>query len=253
MKSFLRQSTRWMLNRCYSAGWEIRRLSAPWPTGEADRGKVISGRDDVVADFVERYPFDTVLDVGCGRGSCFRGLASKGARVSGIDILPAAQVNTATGARPAEFMCGNVLDVEPNRQFDAVIASHVIEHMPDTERFLRRFFGWLRPGGAFCLIWPPPKSGVVGGHVHLFNHGLMLYHLVRIGIDCRTVRMVQAGYSLAVMGRHERFDVPPLIYDEGEIALLAEYFPFPVQENFDGSSPPGLVRLDGLEPTGNGH
>jgi len=101
----------------------------------------------------------------------------------------------------------------------------------------------VEPGGVFCLIWPPPKAAIVSGHVHVFNLGLMLYNLVRLGVDCRRTEMVRCGYCLAIMGRYRRFEIPALTHNEGDLDVLGPYFGCPVYQGFDGDAPLGIVDL----------
>ena len=152
------------------------------PARHYDLGKPIPGRDEVTRYFASRYPAESILDIGCGSGPVWPIFAGAGMRVTGIDLLPAALVSSATDARAATYIEGDILDGRPGR-YGAVYSSHAIEHVPDTERFLTRFFECVEPGGVFCLIWPPPKAAIVSGHVHVFNLGLMLYNLVRLGVD----------------------------------------------------------------------
>jgi len=203
----------------------------------------ISGRDEVANYFCNCYSFDSILDVGCGKGALFPHLLETGADVVGIDFLPESEIETDYRDKQAHYIRTMFETYNGDQLFDAVIASHLIEHIPDTERFLQKFFSVLTPDGAYCLIWPPPKSAIVGGHVHLFNPGLMLYNLVRLGIDCRNVHVVQCGYSYGVMGRYSTFNVPELNHDQGDIELLQNYFPFKVKQGFNGDDIPNIVRL----------
>lgn len=243
------------------AGYEVRRYPAGSEAGTAraaarpaatvrcaaggSAGKHIAGRDEILEYFAREYRFETVLDVGCGPGAAFPVLAAAGRRVTGVDILPESEVILPAGTDSVRYVRQDFSEFDPAGKFDAVLSSHVIEHMPDTERFLRKFFSFLDEAGAFCLIWPPPKHTVVGGHVHVFNMGMMLYNLVRIGIDCSGVDMVRCDYSQAVIGRLRRFNPPPLRHDEGDIEALARYFPFPARQDFDGDSVPGVIDLPG--------
>jgi len=45
----------------------------------------------------------------------------------------------------------------PKRRFDYVLASHVIEHIPDTISWLKQLNGILRPGGVVSLIIPDKR------------------------------------------------------------------------------------------------
>jgi 2-polyprenyl-3-methyl-5-hydroxy-6-metoxy-1,4-benzoquinol methylase len=239
-------------------GYEIRRLpgaqstsvqspDSPQIRNSADNscssGSTIAGRDKVAEYFLRHYEFSTILDVGCGRGDAFPALAAKGAQVTGIDILPSDLVAQQVDGHQVTYICQDFMRYELERRYDAVFCSHVIEHMPDTELFLRKFFSFLKPEGVFCIVWPPPKSTTVGGHVHVFNMGLMLYNLVRLGIDCRSVATLRCQYCLAVMGHCQTFELPQLAHDAGDLERLAGFFPFQAYQGFDGNDVPGLRNL----------
>ena len=61
--------------------------------------------------------------------------------------------------------------------------SHVLEHQFDPQRFLRKIYECLNPDGVLALTVPPRKDEIVGGHVSLWNGGLLLYHLVLAHLD----------------------------------------------------------------------
>lgn len=206
-------------------------------------GKTVSGRDEITRYFVQRHSATSLLDVGCGSGPVWDLFVEKGIRVTGIDLVPRDLVPEQVGGQSVSYLSTDLLTASLPTRFDAVYSSHTIEHVPDTERFLRAFFSHLVPGGAFCLIWPLPKPEVVSGHVHVFNPGLMLYNLVRLGVDCREVEMLRCGYSLAVMGRYEVFKTPDLTHNEGDLDALAAHFPFRAHQDFDGDRVPGIREL----------
>ncbi|MBI2970716.1 MAG: sulfotransferase [Gammaproteobacteria bacterium] len=203
----------------------------------------VAGRDEILRYLLREYRFEDVLDIGCGTGGGRSVLVTSGKRVSGLDTHPAGDVAVLEGYGAFTYVQCDFRKFEDERRFDAVVCSHVIEHMPDTEAFLRQALSFLKPSGIFCIIWPPPKPTIVGGHVHVFNMGLMLYNLVRLGVDCRGVDMLRCGYSLAVVGRLRWFESPPLKNDAGDIESLSPWFPFPACQNFDGDNVPGIVDL----------
>ncbi len=190
------------------------------------------GRDKILNKLILASEFRFVLDVGCGLGDLFYYMDSKAIEFEGVgvDVVEEEQL-LFTGF---EYLKSDFLNLHLDRKFDLVFSSHVIEHVPNTGDFLTKFFSFLKPGGYFCLIWPPPKEQVVGGHVHVFNMGLMLYNLVRMGVDCREVKMYRSGYNLAIIGRYCTFELPDLTFNRYELEALAPYFPCPVEHGFDG-------------------
>lgn len=83
-----------------------------------------------------------VLDAGCGEGvlSCLA--AQRGVDVVGVDIsapnLDAARRLAAEGGTSTVFLQGDLEKMPfPDNSFDIVIASHVLEHLPDLHAGLR--------------------------------------------------------------------------------------------------------------------
>lgn len=95
-----------------------------------------------------------VLDVGCGGGLLAEGLASRGARVTGIDMAPenvaAAAHHAAAGALTIDYRCVDVEDLARERAgaFDVVTCLEMLEHVPEPERIVAACAAAVRPGGA---------------------------------------------------------------------------------------------------------
>ena len=81
---------------------------------------------------------------------------------------------------------------------------------------------------------PPLKHQIVGGHVSLWNAGLLLYRLILAGFDCSNAAVKSYGYNISVVVRRRNIQLPKLIRDSGDIAQLSAYFPKPVNHGFDG-------------------
>lgn len=171
-----------------------------------------------------------VLDIGSGRGDQAASMRSAGKMVTTISLEP-----------PADYV-EDYLGARFPGPFDAIWASHVLEHQPDPGRFLRRCFADLRSGGILAVTVPPAKPEIVGGHFTVWNAGLLLYNLIIAGFDCRDARVsapYASGpgyepYNISVIVRKRAAALPPLRFDSGDIERLAEFFPCPVSQGFDG-------------------
>jgi hypothetical protein len=117
----------------------------------------------------------------------------------------------------------------------------VLEHQPDVNAFLRGVWEALDPGGVLAITVPPAKAKIVGGHLSLWNAGLLLYHLVLAGFDCRHARVKRYRYNISVIVQKEglvrEVDPRSLKWDKGDLKALKEYFPPGLKWNgdsFDG-------------------
>jgi len=95
----------------------------------------------------------SVLDVGCAAGSLLAMLKERGWNVHGVEI----------SGQQAEFCRTRGLDVSelpleenkfPDHSFDAVLASHLIEHLNNPGSFVREVRRILKPNGRFYVTTP---------------------------------------------------------------------------------------------------
>lgn len=99
--------------------------------------------------FIKRvYPGEQVLDIGCGIGILAYEVAEKaGAYVTGIDLNPK---NIAYALKHYQhprctFLKGDALKELPDRAFEVVILSNVLEHLSERAFFLKRIQELLKP------------------------------------------------------------------------------------------------------------
>lgn len=100
----------------------------------------------------------SVLELGCGAGvPCTQLLASRGYNVTANDIS-SVQIALAREHLPGsvKLIEGDMMKLEFEQQFDAVLAMYSIFHLPRDEQsvMLRRIFGWLKPGGQLLANFP---------------------------------------------------------------------------------------------------
>jgi SAM-dependent methyltransferase len=106
-------------------------------------------------------PGGWVLDVGCGTGRHSLELASRGYRVTGVDISEGMLEQARAVPSEVEWVRADVSRFEPQRSYDAVVClcegafgllpgpeSDAYEH---DQAILRTVWGALRPGGRFLL------------------------------------------------------------------------------------------------------
>jgi MoaA/NifB/PqqE/SkfB family radical SAM enzyme/2-polyprenyl-3-methyl-5-hydroxy-6-metoxy-1,4-benzoquinol methylase len=116
----------------------------------------VFGDDDaVVRGWLAELTGD-VLDVGCGEGpydDVLGPLATVGTiRYTGVDPDPA-RIETARAHRPwGTLKVGSIEDLDPNDQYDHVLALRSWNHFPDGPTALQRLKAACRPGGLITII-----------------------------------------------------------------------------------------------------
>jgi SAM-dependent methyltransferase len=137
-----------------------------------------------------------VLDIGCGAGRHSFESLKKGARVVAADLddvvlkdvaqMGAAMILEDQAPLGATLDCirADALHLPfDNDTFDRVIASEVMEHIPDDEIAMREIQRVLKPGGIVVVTvprrWPEQINwllsseyhSVAGGHVRIYSRG----------------------------------------------------------------------------------
>jgi SAM-dependent methyltransferase len=153
-------------------------------------------------------PGDRVLDLGCGFGRHAFEAARRGASVVALDAGPeeVAQVRGTFGAmveagelaadHPATAVQGDALRLPfPDGTFDRVIASEVLEHIPDDVSAMAELARVLRPGGTMAVTVPRCGPEAVnwalsdeyhdtpGGHVRIYRRSTLERRLRSVGLE----------------------------------------------------------------------
>jgi SAM-dependent methyltransferase len=111
---------------------------------------------DAVVGF-EAWRACDVLDVGCGSGVDLVRLARGGARVTGVDVAPAA-VALARAAAAAAGVAANVIEADganlpfADASFDLVLCHGVLSFMRDPALAVAEVHRVVRPGGRAILM-----------------------------------------------------------------------------------------------------
>jgi 2-polyprenyl-3-methyl-5-hydroxy-6-metoxy-1,4-benzoquinol methylase len=108
--------------------------------------------DDVLAD--EELEGREFLDAGCGTGHFSAVAASRGARVTSLDVGDALMAEVARKV-DSERVVGSILDLPfADRSFDVVLSTEVIEHTPRPAQAVRELARMVRPGGLLVVTTP---------------------------------------------------------------------------------------------------
>src|SRR5262249_40571568 len=141
--------------------------------------------------------FATVLDIGTGAGEQAELLVRAGKQVTAIDYGQSAYFR-ANGHR-LRTIVADFNEHAIDRQLSCGWCSHVVPDQLNPPSLLVKAHGVLEEGGVLAITVPPFKHEIVGGHVSAWNAGLLLYHLVLAGFDCREARVLRYGYNISVI------------------------------------------------------
>lgn len=181
-------------------------------------------RGQYCAERLLREDFNTILDVGCGLGDQTRLFKSKGKQVTSTDWI-----GQFDGVVEGDY---NTIEFE---QHDAIWCSHVLEHQLNVNTFLKKLNKDLKVGGWLAITVPPLKENIVGGHLTLWNAGLLVYNLVLAGFDCSDCKIKSIEYDVSVIVKKKEFELPSLKFDNGDIETLKPYMPEFFYQNVHGS------------------
>ncbi|RYZ48810.1 MAG: methyltransferase domain-containing protein [Sphingobacteriales bacterium] len=124
-------------------------------THPVERTEIVRLREMILS----RIPANAawVLDIGCGGSWLAKALVPSGRNVISTDI---SDINPIKAIRklPAANHFGLVADVfelplQP-ASMDCIVASEIIEHVPDPRRFINCLFEVLKPGGKLIITTP---------------------------------------------------------------------------------------------------
>lgn len=140
-----------------------------------------------------------ILDVGCGDGTLGRHLRERqGARVTGITYSEAEAVRARDGLEEVVVADLDTWEPAPNTPpFDAIICSHVLEHLRDAGRLLRVLRRLVTPQGTLLVALPNvlfwrQRLEFLGGRFQYTRGGLMDSTHLHF-YDWRTARELVAG------------------------------------------------------------
>lgn len=184
---------------------------------------------------IQEYHFLTILDVGAGEGLHSDLFARHGKDVTALDfgtsVYAKMRDDDANGVKriDVDFYC-----FESSIAYDCLWCSHVLEHQPNPGLFIQKCMSLIKDNGILVITVPPLKHQIVGGHLTLWNAGLLIYQLVFAGLDCRNASVITSQYDISIIVRKKLRPAIKLAWDYGDIDLLKDYFPEFVSEPFDG-------------------
>lgn len=179
---------------------------------------------------IEEYEFHSVLDIGAGALAHSNVFAQNSKAVTAVDFGTSVYHRHKVSTKAGEIVevIGDFNKTSFAEKFDCIWASHVLEHQLNVQDFLRKVVDDLREGGVLAISVPPLKHEIVGGHVSLWNAGVLLYRLVLAGMDCSSAKVLSYGYNISVIVvKRSIVDLEKLglDFDAGDIRRIRPYLP----------------------------
>lgn len=126
--------------------------------------------DDIIATILDNAgvrPGAHVLDVACGTGVLFPDyLARNVGSLTAVDISPE-MVRIARSKFPEDQVtvcCGDVEELDFDRQFDCIVIYNAFPHFPEPGRLLETLVQLLKPGGILTVAHGMSRAAIDHHH-----------------------------------------------------------------------------------------
>lgn len=220
---------------------------------------------EAMAMWLPWRPGGRLLEIGCGNGDRLALFQSLGWKVAGIEPDTSAALlaqGKGLDVKASALTTGALLQ----ESFDAIVMSHVIEHVTDPQATIEECYRLLRPGGTLIMLTPNTES--LGHrwfgrnwlhldsprHIHLFNPGNMRKLCLNAGLQVTECKSTPRdanwtlGASMALL-YDDKYMIGRLPFGLKFIGLILFYIEW-VGLNFklvDGEEIIVLARRDGLK------
>ncbi len=145
--------------------------------------KALERKFDWAIEQCELGPGKTVLEIGPGWGAFAGHALQAGVRFTGITNSEVSQSylqgKLANFGDNFDIVFSDFYDYEPKEPFDSIVIMGVIEHLPDYERVLKKFYRLLKPGGRVFIDGSAAKkkyelSTFMVRHIYPGNHSFLV-------------------------------------------------------------------------------
>ena len=184
-----------------------------------------------------------VLDLGCGTGALFQQIARQARAVFGIDFSEVAIAGSGKRVPDAGLSRASVMDLPFRKSsFDTLVASEILEHLPDDRKALSEWRRVLKPEGRLVATVP--------AHPHLWgHHDELCHHQRRYRKSELGRKLSEAGFRVERLSYTFSYLYPVMAalrplrrgVKESKARLHDDFLPVPAAVNR------ALIRLSALE------
>lgn len=196
----------------------------------------VEGTYDIV-NATSNVEFSSVLDIGFGSGGASTYFALEGKKVTaiGLEVESYNYPKELLDKFDVTILETTFEDFQSEEKYDAIWASHVLEHSLNVGFFLNKCKELLTDQGWLFICVPLYKDNVVGGHVsNGWNIGQLMYNLLLTGFDIKNGHFIHHGYSVCGFVQKAKTPLPNLRMDIGDIETTSEFWPIEAKQGFSG-------------------
>lgn len=140
-----------------------------------------------------------IVDIGCAAGGLLRAFAAAGhPNVKGVSLSAGEVALCRSQGIDAEVRSIG----HPDRRYDVVTLSHVLEHVPDVQQFLAHLRRWVTPGTGVLYI-EVPDARRYDTHLVTISQGFNSEHINHFSLPLLIAACAAAGMDVIDSGLDE--------------------------------------------------
>ncbi|WP_019613776.1 methyltransferase domain-containing protein [Psychromonas ossibalaenae] len=177
--------------------------------------------------------FNSVLDIGFGKGaaSLFYAINNKNVTSIGLALDSYSYPKYLLQKYSVNCIETTFESFSQEKQYDLVLASHVLEHTLSPGLFLEKARTHLNDSGYLFIIVPPFKESIVGGHVtNGWTLAQLIYNLLLNGYDVKNGHFYQDDKNICAIVQKSNQILPMLRMDEGDLEVLRAFWPCEIRQ-----------------------
>ncbi|TFV95705.1 class I SAM-dependent methyltransferase [Algoriphagus kandeliae] len=163
----------------------------------------------------------SILDIGCGTGELLRYFQEKNWEVNGVE--PNKKARSLAKEKLGENVYKSLKKVPENHSFDIISLFHVLEHVHDLRKSLKKIIKLLKSDGYIILALPNHQSKDAKKYKNFWAGWDVPRHLYHF--DPESVRQLAKQFDLEIVNQK------PMIFDSYYASLLSEKYQDPNSGN----------------------